>query len=138
MSAGEQLTTKPVLLAATEQDEVFVTVTEAEADLVGSSTDVALTTPVPAAVAVKTPEPFTVPTAPVAVHVTPFGEPVTLAVNCWVAPTNTIAFVGLNVTEIPPGDGEPATVTVADADFVLSSTEVAVTVPVPGVTAVNT
>src|SRR6266850_715217 len=122
MSAGEQLTTKPVLLAATEQDEVFVTVTEAEADLVGSSTEVALTTPVPAAVAV---------------HVTPFGEPVTLAVNCWVVPTNNIAFAGLNVTEMPPGEGEPATVTVADADFVLSSTEVAVTVPVPGVTAVN-
>jgi len=137
MSAGEQLTTKPVLLAATEQDEVFVTVTEAEADLVGSSTEVALTTPVPAAVAVNTPELFTVPTAPVAVHVTPFGEPVTLAVNCWVVPTNNIAFAGLNVTEMPPGEGEPATVTVADADFVLSSTEVAVTVPVPGVTAVN-
>ncbi len=76
------MTTKPVLLAATEHDEVLVTVTEAEDDFVGSSTEVAFTMPVPAAVAVNTPELFTVPTAPVAVHITPFGEPVTLAVNC--------------------------------------------------------
>ena len=146
MLAGAQLTTNPVVLAATEHDDAFVVVIVAEADLVESSTEVALTTPVPAADAVNNPEAFTVPTAPVAVHLTPFGEPVTLAVNCCAAPTNTIALVGFTVTVIPgeggggvpPGEGGAATVTLADADFVLSSTEVAVTVPVPGDTAVNT
>lgn len=137
MLAGEQLTTNPVLFAATEHDEVFVTVIEAEDDLVGSSMEVALTTPGPAADAVNSPELLTVPTAPVAVHITPFGEPVTLDVNCCFAPTNIIALVGLTVTAIPPGEGGAVTVTLADADFVLSSTEVAVTVPVPAETAVN-
>lgn len=140
------MTTNPVALAATEHDEVFVVVIVAEADLVGSSTEVALTTPEPAADAVNIPEVSTVPTAPVAVHLTPFGEPVTLAANCCAAPTNTIALVGFTVTVIPPGEGgggvPPAegavTFTVADADFVVSSNEVAVTVPVPGDTAVNT
>jgi len=138
MLAGEQLTTNPVLFAATEHDEALVTVIEAVDDLVGSSTEVALTTPVPAADAVNSPELSMVPTAPVAVHVTPLVEPVTLAVNCCVAPTNTIALTGLSVTVIPPGEGGAVTVTLADADFVLSSTEVAVTVPVPGDTAINT
>jgi len=138
MLAGAQLTTNPVMVAATEHDDALVTVIEAEDDLVGSSTEVALTTPVPAADAVNRPELSTVPTAPVAVHVTPFGEPVTLAVNCCEAPTNTIALAGLTVTAIPPGEGGAVTVTLADADFVLSSADVAVTVPVPGDTAVNT
>jgi len=43
---------------------------------------------------------------------------------------------GLTVTPIPPVGGTAATVTEAIADFVGSSTEVAVIVPVPGVTAV--
>src|SRR3984893_683770 len=146
MLAGAQLTTNPVALAATEHDEAFVVVIVAEADLLESSIEVALTTPLPAADAVNRPEASTLPTAPVAVHLTPFGEPVTLAVNCCAAPTNTIAVAGFTVTVIPPGEGGgvvppegggAVTVTLADADFVLSSTEVAVTVPVPGDTAVN-
>jgi hypothetical protein len=45
--------------------------------------------------------------------------------------------LGLTVTATPPPVGGPdVMVTVAEADFVGSCTEVAVTVPVPGVTAV--
>ena len=53
--------------------------------------------------------------------------PVTVAVNCCVAPVSNDAAVGLMLTPTS------ATVTVADADFVGSATLVAVTVTVPAV-----
>jgi hypothetical protein len=52
--------------------------------------------------------------------------PVTVAVNCWVPPVCTDAEVGLTLTTT--GGGGAVTVTLADADFVLSATLVAVTV----------
>ena len=52
-------------------------------------------------------------------------DPVTVAVNAWVWPTTTLAVVG--ETDIPTLG---VIVTVADADFVVSATEVAVTVTV--------
>jgi hypothetical protein len=135
-----QLMLNPDLLAPSEHEAPdFDTVTVAEADLVGSSTEVALTTPIPAAVAVNIPLLSTVPTAPVDVQVTPRVEPVTFAVNCCLPPTPRVMLAGLIETEIaPPPPPPPALVTVtwAVADFVGSSTEVAVTVPVPADTAV--
>ena len=66
------------------------------------------------------------PLAPFTCHVTAvFVEPVTVAVNCCVAPVCTDAEVGAMV--IPT----VVTVTVADADFVVSACETAVTVTVP-------
>jgi hypothetical protein len=135
-----QLIVNPDWLAAREHDAPdFETVTEAEADFVGSSTEVALTTPIPAFVAVNIPLLSTVPTAPVAVQVTPLVEPVTLAVNCCLPPTARVMLAGVIETEILPPPPPPPLVTVtwAVADFVGSSTEVAVTVPVPADTAVN-
>ena len=79
-----------------------VTETVALADFVGSDTDVAFTTPIPALVAVNIPFASTVPTDPVTVHVTPDDEPVTLAVNCCVPPTLTLAVTGVRVTDTPP------------------------------------
>jgi len=136
--AGMQLILKPPLALVSEQAApVFVTVTLADADLVGSPTEVAFTTPIPALVAVNNPLASTVPTEPVAVQVTPAVEPVTFAVNCCVPPTLTLAIVGERLTEMLPPPPLDLTVTWAVADFVVSSTEVAVTVPVPAVTAVN-
>jgi hypothetical protein len=82
---------------------------------------------------VYNPEADTVP--PVVDHVTAvLLEPVTVAVNCWVAPVRIEAEVGF--TETTTG---AVTVTVADADFEVSATLTAVTVYVPGVAgAVNT
>ena len=57
--------------------------------------------------------------------------PVTVAVNCCVAPVWSDAEVGLMLTATT-GGGE-VTVTLAEADFVLSATLVAVTVRVPAV-----
>jgi hypothetical protein len=135
--AGTQLMLNPDALETREQAApVFETVTVDDADLVGSSTEVAFTTPMPAFVAVNRPLLSIVPTAPVAVQVTPPVPPVTLAVNCCVPPTLSVMLAGLTATEIPPPPPPPVTVTCAEADFVGSSTEVAVTVPVPADTAV--
>jgi hypothetical protein len=72
MLAGTQLIVKPELLGASEQaGPVCVTVTMAEADFVGSSTEVALTTPWPVLEDVNNPFLSMAPTAPVAVQVTP-------------------------------------------------------------------
>ena len=57
--------------------------------------------------------------------------PVTVAVNCCVPPVCSDADVGLMLTAITGGGA--VTVTVAEADFVLSATLVAVTVRVPAV-----
>jgi hypothetical protein len=54
-----------------------------------------------------------------------FVLPVTVAVNCCVVPVCSDAEVGLMLTVT--GGGGAVTVTVADADFVLSATLVAVT-----------
>ena len=128
----------PRALVNEQAAPVFVTVTVAEADLVGSPTEVAFTTPIPALVAVKRPLLSTVPTEPVAVQVTPAVDPVTFAVNCCVPPTLTLAVPGDTVNEIPPPPPPLVTVTWAVADLVVSSTDVAVTVPVPAETAVKT
>lgn len=113
------------------------TVTLAEANFVGSLTEVALTTPIPTFVAVNIPLASIVPTAPVAVQVTPEDEPDTLAVNCCFPPTLRVMLTGLTETETPPPPPPLVTVTEALAFFVGSSTEVAVTVPVPTDTAVK-
>lgn len=55
--------------------------------------------------------------------------PVTVAVNCCVAPTCTEAVAGEMATETTGGGA--VTVTLAEADFVESATLVAVTVYVP-------
>src|SRR5438067_2474240 len=69
---------------------------------------------------------------PVADHVTAvFVLPVTVAVNCCVPPVCSDAEFGLMLTAT--GGGGPVTVTLADADFVLSATLVAVTLYVPAV-----
>ena len=52
--------------------------------------------------------------------------PVTVAVNCWVPPVCSDAEIGLTLTTM--GGGGAVTVTVADADFVVSATLVALTV----------
>ncbi len=129
----------PVELGASEHAAPDCdTVTLAEADLVGSVTEVALTTPIPTLVAVNSPLASTVPTAPVAVQVTPAVEPATLAVNCCFPPTLRVMLAGLTETVTPPPPPPLVTVTEAVAFFVGSSTEVAVTVPVPADTAVKT
>ena len=83
--------TAPVLCEAT--------VTAADADLVVSATLVAVTVKVPVEFgAVNSPAVLMVP--PVVLHVTAVSElPVTVAANCCVAPVNTLADVGLIVTE---------------------------------------
>lgn len=61
--------------------------------------------------------------APWTLHVTAvLVEPVTVAVNCWVAPDVTVAIGGLTTTVIGA-----AIVAVAVAYFVVSACEVAVT-----------
>jgi hypothetical protein len=67
----------------------------------------------------------------VAVHVTlVLLVPLTVAVNCCRPPVATVATAGETETDTFAG---PTTVTVADADLVLSAALVAVTVSVPGV-----
>jgi hypothetical protein len=101
--AGMQLMVKlPFALVKEQPAPDCVTDTVALADFVGSDTDVAFTTPIPALVAVNIPLAFTVPTDPVTVHVTPDDDPVTLAVNCCVPPTLTLAVTGVRVTDTPP------------------------------------
>ena len=65
---------------------------------------------------------------PVAVHVTAvLLVPVTVAVNCWVAPVCNDIVAGVTLTDTA------VTVTVADADLVGSAALVAATVYVPAV-----
>jgi len=106
-----------------------LTVTVADADLVVSATLVAFTVYVPVVVgAVYRPRDDTVP--PVADQVTAvLLEPLTVAVNCRVPLDRIEADVGDIVTATTGA----LTVTVADADFVLSATLVAFTVKVPAV-----
>ena len=109
-----------------------VTVTAADADFVVSATLVAVTVCEPAKVgAVYKPLELTVPAVelppftPSTDHVTDVFELfVTVAVNCCVPPVAIVALVGLIVTVVLG----VATVTAADADFVVSPTLVAVTV----------
>src|SRR5438045_296193 len=103
-----------------------VTLTLAEADFVLSAALVAATVYVPAvAGAVYRPLLEIVP--PVADQVIAvLVVPVTVAVNCWVAPVCTDADVGLMLTAT--GGGGTVAVTVAEADFVVSATLVALTV----------
>jgi len=105
-----------------------LTVTVAEADLVVSATLVAVTVNVPALPgAVYSPADETEPL--VALQVTEvLLEPVTLAVNCCVPPVESDAEPGLIVTATVCG---ALTVTVADADWVVSAALVAVTMNVP-------
>ncbi len=98
-------------------------VTAAEADFVESATEVAVTEKLLPVVdpAVNRPVPEIVP--PVAVQVTAVLDvPVTVAVNCRVCPACTVALAGEIVTVTAAG-----IVTAAEADFVESATEVAVT-----------
>lgn len=60
-----------------------------------------------------------------------FDVPVTMAVNCCVAPVCTEIELGETVTPIGAGGAVVVTVTVAVPDFVVSATLVAVTVTVP-------
>lgn len=95
--------------------------TVAEADFVVSATLLAVTVYVPAELgAVNRPELEIVP--PLADQVTDvFVEPETLALNCWVAPVEIDAEVGLIETATAA-----VTVIVVVADFVGSATLVAV------------
>jgi hypothetical protein len=69
---------------------------------------------------------------PVAVQVTAvLPVPVTVEMNCWVAPVCNEDDVGVTATAMETG--ALVTVTSADAVFVLSATLVAVTVYVPAV-----
>jgi len=70
--------------------------------------------------------------APVTVQVTPWPavSPVTVAVKACVPFTVTLAVVSDKVTEI--GAAAAVTVIVADADFVVSATDVAFNVTVAG------
>lgn len=113
-------------------------VTDADADSVLSAFEVAVTVTSAglgtAAGAVKRPLDEIVPQvapeqpAPLRLHVTAVSVvPVTVAVNCWVAPTSTCAAPG-DMLILTSG----TTVTVAVADFVGSATEVAVTVTCGG------
>jgi len=106
-----------------------LTVTVADADLVLSAVLVAFTVKVPAVFgAVYRPLDEMVP--PVADHVTPLLlEPVMVVVNCCVPLVRMEAEVG----EIVMAITGTLTVTVADADLVLSAALVAVTVKVPAV-----
>jgi hypothetical protein len=69
--------------------------------------------------------PFAAPPATLQVTAV-FVVPVTVAVNCWVCPTPTVAVVGETVMPTVAW----VSVTVAEADFVVSAAEVAVTVTV--------
>ena len=108
-----------------------VTVALAEADLVLSATLVAVIVYVSAVFgAVYSPALVIVP--PVADQVTAvFDVPLTVAVNCCVAPVASVATVGLMLTVT--GGGGAVTVTVAEADLVVSASLVTLTVNVPAV-----
>ena len=96
--AGEIVTEVTAEPAGLETD---VMVTGTVADLVGSATLVAVTTPVPAVDgAVKSPEGVIVPIE--AAHVTDslLPEPLTLAVNCTVASVDAEADGGDTTTEV--------------------------------------
>ena len=110
-------------LGEIETATVAVTATVAEADLVESATLVAVTVKVPLVVgAVYRPLVDTLP--PVVDQVTPVVvDPLTVAVNCWLAPANNDAEVGVMDTAT-----EALTVTTAEADLLVSATLVAVTV----------
>ena len=103
-----------------------LTVTFADADLVLSAALVAVTANVPALPgAVYMPLEEMLP--PLADQVTAvLLLPVTVAVNCSVAPVTNDAEVG--VIEMPTTGGAAATVTLAEADLVVSAALVAVTV----------
>jgi hypothetical protein len=108
-----------------------LTVTVAAADFVGSATLVAVTVTVPPlAGAVSKPPAVIVP--PEVDHVMALLEtvPVTLAVNCCVAPVGTLAVLGEMVIELTVG---VVTVTVAVAVLVGSARLVTVMVAVPAV-----
>jgi len=107
-----------------------VTLTPAVALLLVSATEVAVTAKFPAAVpAVKRPAVVIVP--PVALHVTAvLLLPVTVAVNCFVAPAATVAEVGEIATETVGG---ALIVIAAVADLVVSATDVAFTWKLPAV-----
>jgi hypothetical protein len=69
---------------------------------------------------------------PLTCHVTAVvGDPFKDAVNCWVPKSGTVTALGDTLTE--PAGLTAVTVTVADADFVLSACDVAVTVTCAGV-----
>ena len=73
----------------------------ADADLVGSSTDFAVTVPVPGVrLAMNRPRLSMVPMAPVVDHVTPCVELVSVARNRTLEPTLTVMAEGLTVTTI--------------------------------------
>ena len=108
-----------------------LTVAFAEADLVPSATLVAVIVYVPAVLgAVYSPAVVIAP--PVVDHVIPvFDVPLTVAVNCCVAPVASVAVLGLMLTVT--GGGGAVTVIVAEADLAVSAALVAVTVYVPAV-----
>jgi hypothetical protein len=114
------------------------TVTVADADLVLSAVEVATTLTraglgtVPGAVykplVEMVPQPLPEQPAPLRLHVTAvFVVFITVAVNCCVFPATTCAPVGEMLTATGG-----RMVTVADADLVLSATEVAVTITCAG------
>jgi positive regulator of sigma E activity len=110
-----------------------VTVTVAEADLLESALLVAITVSVPALLgAVYAPEELMVPSA--ADQVTDLLEavPWTVALNWAVPPVLTDVEAGETATEVTTGvTGAAVTVTLAEADLLVSATLVAVTVSVP-------
>jgi hypothetical protein len=112
-------------------DGAALTVMVAEADLLVSATLVAVSVHVPA-VPGAVYRPLLLMLPPEALQVTAvLVVPVTLAVNCLVAPVCREADRG--EIETTTGGGALVTVTVAESDFVESSTLVAVTVYVPAV-----
>jgi hypothetical protein len=122
----------------TETATGSTTVTVAEADLVVSACEVAFTVTVGGAgteagavyrpALVIAPQAAPAQPAPAILQVTAvFAVPVTVALNCRLAPVSTFAKVGETETAI--GD---TTVTTAEADLVTSACEVAVTVTVGG------
>jgi hypothetical protein len=112
------------------------------ADLVTSSTEVAVTVPVPGVMAaVNAPYLSMLPADLLADQVTPCEEFVTVAVKCVRAPAFKTTAEGCTFTVIVPegaGVGLGAfTVTLALADLVESCIDVAVTEPPPAPVAVN-
>ena len=121
-----------VVDGVTETETGAVTVTPADADLLGSETLVALTAtatfgtvlgavyrPVLETVPVLEPPPAT----PFTAHLTELSAaPTTVAVNCWDCPTPTVDVGGVIETETGG-----VTVTAADADLLGSETLVALT-----------
>jgi hypothetical protein len=116
-----------------------ITVVWAEADLVESAAETAVTVTTAGAGtvigAVYTPDVEIMPSValppatPLTLQFTDvFDEPVTAAVNVWVMPVCTLADVG--VIDMATG---VVIVTCADEDFVASAADVAVTVTVAGV-----